>query len=40
MLAVAALTILALTARAEAERQRVETEGPVEFMLTDLRDRA
>jgi hypothetical protein len=39
MLAMAVLTILALSARAEAERQRAEAEGLVEFMLTDLRDR-
>ncbi len=34
-----ALLVLALRARAEAERQRGEAEGMVEFMLTDLRDR-
>lgn len=39
MLVMAVLTILALSARAEAERQRAEAEGLVEFMLTDLRDR-
>jgi tetratricopeptide (TPR) repeat protein len=39
MLAMAILTIFALNARAEAERQRAEAEGLVEFMLTDLRDR-
>ena len=39
MLFMALLTILALNARAEAERQRAEAEGLVEFMLTDLRDR-
>ncbi len=39
MLIMAVLTILALSARAEAERQRAEAEGLVEFMLTDLRDR-
>jgi len=35
----AVLTIAALNARREADRQRVEAEGLVEFMLTDLRDR-
>jgi tetratricopeptide (TPR) repeat protein len=39
MLVMAVLTTMALTARAEAERQRAEAEGLVEFMLTDLRDR-
>jgi tetratricopeptide (TPR) repeat protein len=39
VLAMAVLTIVALGARAEAERQRAEAEGLVEFMLTDLRDR-
>ncbi|MFN3388191.1 MAG: TIR domain-containing protein [Allosphingosinicella sp.] len=39
MLAMAVMTTLALTARAEAQRQRAEAEGLVEFMLTDLRDR-
>lgn len=34
-----ALLIAAVRARAEAERQRTEAEGMVEFMLTDLRDR-
>jgi tetratricopeptide (TPR) repeat protein len=37
MLAMAVLTTAALTARADAERQRAEAEGLVEFMLTDLR---
>jgi tetratricopeptide (TPR) repeat protein len=37
MLAMALLTAFALNARAEAERQRTEAEGLVEFMLTDLR---
>lgn len=37
MLAMALLTAFALNARAEAERQRAEAEGLVEFMLTDLR---
>ncbi|HYE43007.1 MAG TPA: TIR domain-containing protein [Caulobacteraceae bacterium] len=39
MLAMGVLTILALDARAEAERQRAEAEGLVEFMMTDLRGR-
>src|SRR5690606_41301049 len=39
MLAMGVLTALALEARAEAERQRAEAEGLVEFMLTDLGDR-
>jgi hypothetical protein len=39
MLMMALLTAFALNARAEAERQRAEAEGLVEFMLTDLRDR-
>jgi tetratricopeptide (TPR) repeat protein len=39
MLMMALLTAFALNARAEAERQRSEAEGLVEFMLTDLRDR-
>ncbi|HYG47994.1 MAG TPA: toll/interleukin-1 receptor domain-containing protein [Allosphingosinicella sp.] len=39
MLAMVLLTAVALNARAEAERQRAEAEGLVEFMLTDLRDR-
>lgn len=33
----AALLVLAIRARAEAERQRASAEGMVEFMLTDLR---
>jgi tetratricopeptide (TPR) repeat protein len=37
MLAMALLTAFALNARAEAERQRAEAEGLVEFMLTDVR---
>lgn len=37
MLMMAALTLVALNARSEAESQRAETEGMVEFMLTDLR---
>jgi tetratricopeptide (TPR) repeat protein len=39
VVAMAVLTAVALTARAEAQRQRAEAEGLVEFMLTDLRDR-
>lgn len=34
-----ALLVVAVRARGEAERQRAEAEGMVEFMLTDLRDR-
>jgi tetratricopeptide (TPR) repeat protein len=37
MLVMALLTAFALNARAEAQRQRAEAEGLVEFMLTDLR---
>jgi tetratricopeptide (TPR) repeat protein len=37
MLVMALLTVLALNARAEAQRQREQAEGMVEFMLTDLR---
>lgn len=36
-LVMAVLTVIALNARQEAERQRAEAEGMVEFMLTDLR---
>jgi hypothetical protein len=39
MLAMGLLTIFALAARAEAQRQRTEAEALVEFMLTDLHDR-
>lgn len=39
MLVMALLTAFALNARAEAQRQRTEAEGLVQFMLTDLRDR-
>jgi hypothetical protein len=39
VLAMGALTAFALNARSEAERQRGEAEGLVEYMLTDLRDR-
>lgn len=38
MLVMALLTATAIGARREAERQRAEAEGMVEFMLTDLRD--
>jgi tetratricopeptide (TPR) repeat protein len=38
MLLMSVLTALAITARQEAERQRNEAEGLVEFMITDLRD--
>ena len=38
-LILAASLVVALRARAEAERQRGEAEGMVEFMLTDLRDK-
>ena len=36
-LAMAIMTIVAIQSRNEAERQRTEAEGLVEFMLTDLR---
>ncbi len=39
LLLTAGLLIAAIRARAEADRQRTEAEGLVEFMLTDLRDR-
>ena len=39
LLITSVLAIVAVTARAEAERQRAEAEGLVEFMLTDLRDK-
>lgn len=39
MLAFLALSIAALQAQREAERQRAEAEGIIEFMLTDLRER-
>lgn len=39
MLVMGVLTTFALNARTEAEHQRGEAEGLVEFMLTDLRDR-
>lgn len=38
-LGMSGLAAFALQSRAEAERQRAEAEGLVEFMLTDLRDR-
>jgi tetratricopeptide (TPR) repeat protein len=39
MLVLALLLAAALRARAEADRQRTEAEGLVEYMLTDLRDK-
>ena len=39
MLAMAVVAWLAIAARTEAERQRAEAEGLIEFMLTDLRNR-
>jgi tetratricopeptide (TPR) repeat protein len=39
MLAMAVMTTFALSARAEAQRRRMEAEGLVEFMLTDLREK-
>jgi tetratricopeptide (TPR) repeat protein len=39
LLILSALLIVALRARAEADRQRAEAEGLVEYMLTDLRDK-
>lgn len=39
MLIMAALTVVALSARREADRQRAEAEGLIEFMLTELRER-
>lgn len=39
VLIMAALTVFALNSRREAERQRAEAEGLIEFMLTDLRQR-
>jgi len=38
-LAMARLLVVALRAQSEAERQRQEAEGLVEYMLTDLRDK-
>lgn len=39
VLAMGTLTTFAVTARLEADRQRRDAEGLVEFMLTDLRDK-
>ena len=39
MLAMTLLTAMAIGARREAERQRAEVQGLIEFMLTDLRDK-
>lgn len=39
MLAMAVLTLFAVNARREAERQRGQAEGLVEYMLTDLREK-
>jgi tetratricopeptide (TPR) repeat protein len=39
LLITAALALAALSARREAERQRAEAEGLIEFMLTDLREK-
>ena len=39
MLVMAALAAVAVQARREADRQRAEAEGQIEFMLTDLRAR-
>jgi len=39
MLAMTLLTAMAIGARREAERQRAEVQGLIEFMLTDLKDR-
>jgi tetratricopeptide (TPR) repeat protein len=39
MLVMAVLVVVAVTARQEAERERAEAEGQIEFMLTDLRNR-
>jgi len=38
-LVMAVLTVIAFTARQEADRQRAGAEGLVEFMLTDLREK-
>lgn len=38
MLAMVGMTLFALDARDEAEDQRAEAEGQIEYMLTDLRD--
>ncbi|HET9638557.1 MAG TPA: TIR domain-containing protein [Allosphingosinicella sp.] len=37
MLVMALLTVFALNARAEAQRERAQAEGLIEFMITDLR---
>lgn len=39
LLLTSALALFAFAARSEAERQRAEAEGLIEFMLTDLRQR-
>jgi MTH538 TIR-like domain (DUF1863) len=39
MLVMSLLLVAALRARSEADRQRTEAEGLVEYMLTDLRDK-
>ena len=39
LLVMAGLLVMALQARQEADRQREEAEGLVEYMLTDLRDK-
>jgi tetratricopeptide (TPR) repeat protein len=39
MLAMAVMVVIALSARREAEHQRAEAEGLIEFMLTDLGSR-
>lgn len=37
-LAMAVMTVIALQARSEAQRQQAEAEGLIEYMLTDLRE--
>jgi tetratricopeptide (TPR) repeat protein len=39
VLAMSVMTTIAVNARAETQRQRIEAESLVDFMLTDLRDR-
>lgn len=39
VIVLSAMTVVAINARREAEHQRAEAEGLVEFMLTDLRQR-
>ncbi len=39
VVAMGGMTVFALNARTEAERQRTEAEGLVEFMLTELREK-